>query len=135
MRAGNIYDTLRAVQSAVLLDLPDYEYEQYLPSNKRDGTRGPIVKARIQEDELEVFSFPQSWGSTALGFGGMGGCAVTTAQTTVVMARARFMCALVYFGNRLAYKVETPNERFWEDLSKRRMVPLAEAALYERLHA
>lgn len=47
-------------------------------------------------DDLTWFSFPETWGSTALGFGGMGGAAMTTAQTYIVMADLNE--AYVYWG-------------------------------------
>lgn len=48
------------------------------------------------------YSFPQTWGSTALGFGGIGGQAITTAQTYVVLANGAIY---VYFGSRFAYVI------------------------------
>lgn len=61
----------------------------------------------------EVYSFPQTWGSTALGFGGIGGQAITTAQTTVIFIER---CAFVFFNKRFAYKIESPNQSFYEDM-------------------
>lgn len=63
-----------------------------------------LTKMRPREDETETILFPQTWGSTALGYGGMGGAAITTAYTVVVRTRAS---ACVYFGQsgRLAYLV------------------------------
>lgn len=52
--------------------------------------------------DLTFYSFPQAWPSTALGFGGMGGQAITTAQTYVVLDN-QSDDALVYFGARYAY--------------------------------
>lgn len=49
------------------------------------------------------FAFPQTWGSTALGFGGIGGAAMTTAQTYVVLANGS---VFVYFGSRFAYEIK-----------------------------
>lgn len=34
--------------------------------------------------EFEFYMFPQAWGSTSLGFGGIGGQAMTSAYTTVI---------------------------------------------------
>jgi hypothetical protein len=48
--------------------------------------------------------FPQTWASTALGFGGIGGASITTAYTTVIEyfseAGTRYR---IFFGGRLAY--------------------------------
>jgi hypothetical protein len=59
------------------------------------------VPDRPDPSELTVLLFPQTWGSTALGYGGLGGAAVTDAYTVVVRKRAE-LC--VYFGTGpLAY--------------------------------
>lgn len=51
----------------------------------------------------EWHAFPQMWGSTALGFGGIGGAAMTTAQTYVVFT---YESVFVYFGSRFAYELK-----------------------------
>ena len=61
--------------------------------------------------------FPQTWGSTALGHGGMGGAAMTTAYTVVLECQhtSEF---LVYFGGSFCYKVNRRSaniEQFVED--------------------
>lgn len=77
--------------------------------------------------DMEVIGvFPQVWGSTALGFGGIGGQALTKAYTTVV--HENFTDAyVVFFGNRAAYMVDDAKEAFFEDLRKRDMASVAEA--------
>lgn len=65
--------------------------------------------------ECEVYSFPQTWGDGSLGFGGISGQAITTAQTVVILGSNR-NDAVVYFGGRLAYHINKPNQRFMEDL-------------------
>ena len=63
------------------------------------------------------WAFPQTWGSTALGFGGIGGSAMTTAQTYVVTVQGR---VLVYFGSRFAYEIkDTLRWKLEEYLNKR----------------
>jgi hypothetical protein len=79
------------------------------------------LKVLDAEDDpygIEVYVFPQTWGSTALGFGGVGGCAMTSAYTTVVICGNQ---AAVYFGARLAYKVTNPTPKFFDDLAHRNM--------------
>jgi hypothetical protein len=61
-------------------------------------------------EDLSVYAFPQMWGSTALGHGGIGGRVMTTAQTWVVFSPDKE--ALVYFGDRLAYGVPFPSDVF-----------------------
>ncbi len=77
--------------------------------------------------ECEVYSFPQSWSSTALGFGGIGGQAFTTAQTTVVIHNEN---AAVYFGDRLAYVIKKFNRKLLEDMSLFQMADVAESGKY-----
>ena len=67
--------------------------------------------------EFEVYVFPQTWGSTALGFGGIGGQAIIYG---------------VFFINRLAYVIESPNDKFFEDLQRGNMSDCAMAGKYRR---
>jgi len=69
---------------------------------------------------FDVYTFPQTWGSTAMGFGGIGGASVTTATTTVIISRTRHYAA-VFFGQKLAYEIIKPNAAFFVDLSNFRM--------------
>ena len=55
------------------------------------------------------------WGSTALGFGGMGGSAMTTAYTTVIVCDQN---AAVFFAGRHAYSIDNFDASFKEDLAK-----------------
>ena len=75
---------------------------------------------------LDIRIFCQTWGSTALGFGGMGGQAMTTAATTVV--QLDFTHYAIFFGSSLAYVVENPTKEFHEDLQNRRMADCHTAA-------
>lgn len=81
-------------------------------------------KGRPTISDLEIIHFPQTWGSTALGFGGMGGAAMTTAYTTVILCRGN---AAIFFGGRHCYSVDNINEVFKDDLNKRHMRSLKEA--------
>lgn len=118
MRAGHpLLDLHAALSQALLQDLPDITYHtrDWAAWNQMDkqaqaeairtkteprvtGTRRP------HDDDVEVIMFVQSWGSTALGYGGIGGAAVTSAYTIIVSDGD---CHCVYFGGRaLAYKVK-----------------------------
>ena len=78
---------------------------------------------------LTLYDFDQTWASTALGFGGMGGSAMTTARTYVLIPCSAQDRAFVYFGGCFAYK--TPiNDRFREDLKNHRMASVAESGRY-----
>lgn len=81
--------------------------------------------------ELEVEVFPQVWGSTALGLGGIGGQAMTTAYTTVV-SDCHTGWYSVFFGERLAYLIHNPNDIFFDDLKDRKMRPVYHSSVYQR---
>jgi hypothetical protein len=71
-------------------------------------------------------------GSTAFGFGGIGGQAVTSAYVCVIESNLVDGCA-VYFGGRLAYVIDRPNEIFIEHVTRHRMVDAKLGkATYER---
>ena len=79
-------------------------------------------------DDGDLYDFDQTWGSTALGFGGMGGQAITTARTYVFIPRGTNN-AYVFFGNRFAYSCPI-NDKFREDLDKHRMASVMERGRY-----
>ena len=83
--------------------------------------------------DLTVYSmFPQTWGSTALGFGGAGGQAISSAYVCVIESNLVGGYA-VYFGGRLAYVIDRPNELFIEHIARQRMVDAKLGkATYER---
>lgn len=121
-----------AVYSAIHKDLPDIEYRGWTPVMKKDGVRrteAPIKTRRPYTDDVEVFHFPQTWSSTALGFGGMGGSSMTTAYTTVVLCGRK---SAVYFDGRLAYVLDIANRTFVEDLSSHNMAPVNECSKYKK---
>lgn len=100
----------QALAQAQATDLPDIAYEatdwEQVP---KDGPRPAMADLpritrhrRPEAEELEVTLYRQTWGSTALGYGGLGGAAMTSAYTVVVETRAQ---ACVYFGTGpLAYR-------------------------------
>ena len=79
--------------------------------------------------EIEMYMFPQMWGSTALGFGGFGGQAMTSAYTTVVNDVAYGYYG-VFFGEKLAYLITEPNDKFFEDLKNQKMASVSECKKY-----
>lgn len=121
-----------AVAAALAVDLPPVEYRAWTPVMNAAGmgpAAAPITRRRPGESDVEVVSFPQWWGSTGLGHGGVGGAAVTEAQTTVVAMKGRGPAA-VYFGHQLAYVVEHRNARFEHDVRHRSMVARSMAGVY-----
>ncbi|SDK39124.1 hypothetical protein [Bradyrhizobium ottawaense] len=108
--------------------------EKHLPDIKDTWRRaGAALKSHDRRPtpyDIEVYSFPQGWGSTALGFGGIGGQAMTSAQTTVVMCSPS---AAVYFGRRLAYVIKTVNGKFMADLASHAMSDVRRHSQYEAI--
>lgn len=84
-----------------------------------------------RKPEFDIYSFPQTWGSTVLGFGGIGGQAMASALTTVIFDETYYMAA-VYFNGGFAYLIKNPNREFNDDLAKHNMAPVSGAGKYER---
>lgn len=80
-------------------------------------------------DDFEMFTFEQIWGSTALGFGGIGGQAMTEARTYVFVPMGVDQKCFVYFASRFAYAAEY-SETFMEDVRKGQMVSVAMRGKY-----
>lgn len=81
--------------------------------------------------DFEMYMFPQTWGDTSLGFGGIGGQAITSAYTTVVIDNTSGWCG-VFFDEGLAYTIHNPNENFFEDLKKWSMKSVSKKGYYIR---
>lgn len=77
--------------------------------------------ARLELRDVEVYSWPQTWGDTACGFGGYGGQTITTRQTCVVISSYYTETALVYHAGRFAYAVKRPGDEFWSAFAARRL--------------
>lgn len=146
---SNPFDALHAaLASAEHRDMPDVEYKtrdwnawNNLSSEERKswGKNIPdfIMVDKIRRPyihELEVDMFLQGWGSTALGYPGIGGSAMTDAYTVVVSYEHRKFC--VYFGasGQLAYYVDlnmlsrTGRDSFMYDLHDHCMADVQKAA-------
>ena len=139
MNATNPIETLAACMAhAAYQAFPEYVYQDRdWPKHDKwwsTLTREEMKTAVAPDDcfvqksrphsfyDLTVYSmFPQTWSSTALGFGGIGGQAITSAYVCVIESNLVGQFA-VYFGGRLAYVIERPNEKFMEDISRQRMV-------------
>jgi len=120
MRASNPIETLsQCMAHAVYEGFPEFEYQD------RDWSQGfqPGVeptwitkKRKHIEYDVGVYAmFPQQWSSTALGFGGIGGQAITDAYT-VVLESHQDCGYCVYFGGRFAYRIKRPCGKFWDDI-------------------
>lgn len=139
MKAGNPIETLAgALAHAAYEAFPEYAYKDRdwdkYQAWRATLTREEMKTAQIPDDcmidktrkhsmyDLSVYAmFPQTWSSTALGFGGIGGQAFTSAYVCIIESDLLGQFA-VYFGGRLAYVIERPNEKFIEDIQRHRMV-------------
>lgn len=97
--------------------------------------------------KFKMYVFPQTWSSTALGFDGCGGQAITEAYTTVVemtsykVESGKDIRGIVYkeledkvyavfFDGRIAYMCLNPNHKFFKDLSNMNIKPQKGAKCY-----
>lgn len=124
--------------SAVANDAADIVYsDRDWMKYKETGEDVRIEKRRRPTvDDLEVYAmFSQTWGSTALGLGGIGGAAMTPAYTVVLQDDAGNGW-LVYFGGRFAYRVSADREnatgrgKFLEDINKQQLVSVSKHGRY-----
>lgn len=83
--------------------------------------------------EIDAVVFPQILGSTCTGFDvtedgspAWGGCAMTKEYTTV-FHELLTDTYIIFFGEKMCYKVTNANAEFYEDLQKRQMASLSEA--------
>lgn len=125
-------DIASSIYSAIHTDLRPIQYVYQTPEQYKSGKSGTPKTRRPELRDISRFSaFDQMWGSTALGFGGIGGCAMTVATTVCVEGPNQDWC--VYFGGRFAYKIDRANGAFYEDMAKRFMVDVNSAKKrYER---
>lgn len=69
-------------------------------------------------DDFDLIVFEQTWGSTALGFGGCGGQQITAATTYVFIPITCNQKCFVYFAGRFAYAVPY-SQTFMDDVRMR----------------
>ena len=87
------------------------------------------TKERPTIDDFELYTFNQMWGSTALGFGGIGGQAMTQARTYVFVPVSCNQKCLVYFAGRFAYQADYC-DNLKEDIRQQNMMPVHRAGRY-----
>lgn len=129
-----ITDLAEVVAHAQYVGFADIEYESrdwqaYRDSAGKEDRRIPRTRRPTTRDFTVIGMFPQTWGSTALGHGGIGGASVTTAYT-IVLHCGYTSEYLVYFGGRMAYKLVKPNQRFWTDLTEQNLADRASSRRY-----
>lgn len=84
---------------------------------------------RVGVDDFTMYIFEQTWGSTALGFGGIGGQAMTTANTYVFVPVTCHQNCFVYFDGRFAYQAPC-SKSFMEDVRNHSMKSVNQSRLY-----
>lgn len=120
------YPNLELLEYKAIMYLSrDKEFVRILDEKKRDNKYALV--------EIEAVMFPQIWGSTCTGFDvtengspTLGGCAMTKEYTTVIHELVTDTY-IIFFGEKMCYKVTNANAKFFEDLQKRRMASLSEA--------
>ena len=133
MKAGSPFDAIHSAMAHFCSTAaPEITYS--MPHFGKDKNKKPREKTRrLAPYEAHVFAmFQQTWGSTALGFGGMGGATMTTAYVTIFESDHHHGFYAVYFGGRFAYLVERPNEQFFDDVRGFRMADVKSATRYAR---
>ncbi len=145
MRLSSAIDAVASsVHHAALSALPALEHRKrdfaamagWSSAQRLEAERSgavPYIETTRRPDvsECEVVAmFAQTWGSTALGFGGIGGAAMTPAYTVVV--RSPDGTFAVYWAGHFAYLVpsdatQDKRDAFQADLSKRYTVSVSEA--------
>ena len=113
-----------------VIEYEDRDWQHYRDTGEHKGiakTRRPTTQ------DFGVYAmFPQTWGSTALGHGGVGGAAVTTSYTIVLECYAT-QEFLVYFGGSFCYKLDrrsTNIDSFVEDCKNHCLVSKRKSEKY-----
>jgi hypothetical protein len=73
----------------------------------------------LDENECEIYVWPQTWSDMSCGFGGMSGQMITTKPTVVVIGPMQDAC--VYHGGKMAYKVNSVDEKFRKAVDNRNL--------------
>jgi len=116
-----ITDLADCIAHAQYVGFSDIEYERMdydavrnaRTAEEKRASMSATVKAlrRPTTRDFGVYAmFPQTWGSTALGHGGMGGAAITAAYT-VVLECYHTQEFLVYFGGQYCYTVSRRSKK------------------------
>ena len=110
-----------------LIEYEDRDWEHY---SKTKHAKLITKTRRHTERDIEVYAmFSQTWSSTALGFGGLGGQSITSAYTIVL--RSNYLGQYcVYFGGRFAYHIKCINQNFIEDVMNREMCAVKNKSKY-----
>lgn len=81
--------------------------------------------------DIEIYVFPQTWGSTAGGYNGAGGDAMTMSHT-IVFYNSNSDNVIFSYGRKKFIRINNPNQKFFEDLCNRRLEPESKIGKYIR---
>lgn len=136
----------RCIGSAIAKDAPDvmrpWLKDGMAWSDRKPGETMVDFQARAcaprpsppSEQDIALWAmFPQTWGDTSLGFGGMAGQSMTEAFTVVLMADHAWF--LVYWGGLFGYRLDLRDPKFdrdafFADLAAQRTAAQAERFKY-----
>ena len=85
-------------------------------------------RSNENNQDIMIYDFDQVWGSTALGFPGFGGAALTTERTYVIIDGDT---AYVYFGGNFAYQSPV-TVALMDDVNNQRMASVMESGRYKK---
>jgi hypothetical protein len=131
-----ITDLADCIAHAQYVGFSDIEYETRDWETYRTTKEDVRIPARRRPTtrDFGVYSmFTQTWGSTALGHGGMGGAAMTTAYT-IVLECYHTQEFLVYFGGEMCYKVDRRSrnlDAFVEDCRNHNLASKRDSEKYQ----
>jgi hypothetical protein len=138
-----ITDLADCIAHAQYVGFSDIEYERMdydavrnaRTAEEKRASMSATVKAlrRPTTRDFGVYGmWSQTWGSTALGHGGMGGAAMTAAYT-VVLECYHTQEFLVYFGSQMCYKVDRRSKNldaFVEDCKNHNLASKRDSGKY-----
>ena len=131
MQANPIEEMAKAIHETCFVHAKDVVYSDrdwdIYRATKQD-VRIKKVRRPIPTEVEVIGMFRQQWGSTALGFGGLGGQAITDAYTYITKCNGEYF---VYFAGMFAYKVSNPTPMFFDHITDRKMLKVADHATYE----
>lgn len=123
---------LISYQTRDLAAMRGWSAEKRMEATRTKTEPQKTVVRRPMDSECEVHAmFAQTWGSTSLGYGGIGGAAMTPAYTVVIAGPQGHLA--VYWNGRFAYLVDQSKQTLeqrralHEDLTNRLTVGRMEA--------
>ena len=89
-------------------------------------------KSTHPDKQIYSIIFPQTWPTNGLG-NTVCGCDVITTADTVILFQENDGPVAVYFNSaNMAYEVQNPNTKFWDDVNRRNLKGAWEADRYEK---